>query len=75
MASQARQTLEEYQQRGDCLLRSSGYLDLLGNVWGCVIDGGGWVDVVVVRSTPDEGAKRSVVRMDAKEWAAELGAP
>lgn len=74
VVSQARQTLEDYQRRGDCLLRSSGYLDLLGNVWGCVIDGGSWVDVVVVRSTPDGGADRSVVRMDAKEWTAELGA-
>lgn len=61
--------LERYRDEGDCLLRQAGYLDLLGNVWSCMTEGPGWVDVcVVVRSESGEGCAVRVVRLDRKEW-------
>lgn len=50
-----------YRDEGDCLLRHAGYLDLLGNVWGCVVQGPGWVDVCVV--SQGENVSQSVVRV------------
>lgn len=38
-----------YEQTDSCLVRQAGYLDLFGEVWGCVFEGPGWVDLCVVR--------------------------
>lgn len=40
--------LSSYQARSDCVLASSGYLDLFGSVWSCVVQGDGWADVYLV---------------------------
>ena len=41
--------LRSYQERGDAILVTSGYLDLKGHVWGAVLwDGTRWVDIVLV---------------------------
>lgn len=69
IADFAGETLREYRDSRDCLLRQAGYLDLLGNVWGCVVQGGGWVDVVIVSSDPEGGSTRSVVRLNEDEFA------
>jgi hypothetical protein len=40
--------LSDYQGAGSCVLVHAGYLDLLGNVWGCTVTGDGWVDTCLV---------------------------
>ena len=55
------------------LLRYAGYLDAFGNVWGCVVQGDGWVEVQVVKSVDGgTGSELSVVHMDAQSWAQQL---
>lgn len=53
LPEEARDVLHAYQSQGSCLLKQAGYLDLLGNVWSCTVEGDGWVELVVIR----EGAK------------------
>lgn len=57
-----------YRDRGDCVLASSGYLDLFGSVWSCVVEGDGWADVCLVVQM-DEGqlCQVSVTHLDACE--------
>ncbi|WP_407416615.1 hypothetical protein, partial [Paratractidigestivibacter faecalis] len=38
-AEEAERVLDEYAARGDCVVARSGWLDLLGRTWGCVIQG------------------------------------
>lgn len=58
----AQELVGEYRDYGLCLVCQAGYLDLLGNAWGCVMEGPGWVDVCLVT----EGTNRtsSVVRVE-----------
>lgn len=66
--------LTSYRDARDCVLVSSGYLDLLGLVWGCVIQGDGWVDVCTVAQDATAGSCRvSVLHMDANELALVFG--
>lgn len=68
--------VEEYGARGDCVMAQAGYLDLSGSVWGCVMQGGGWVDICVVRDV--EGGKGSCVvvwHMDADAAEEALAGP
>lgn len=71
MPDAARELLSAYRDRKDCLPAESGYLDLYGDAWGCVIQGDGWVDVCVLRGEAGGDASvATVVRMDAAAWAA-----
>ena len=49
--------LRSYEERGDSIPMFSGYLDVLGNVWSCIFQGSGWVDICLVS---DEGSSRKV---------------
>ena len=54
--------LRSYQERGDAILVTSGYLDLKGHVWGAVLwDGTRWVDIVLVSGA--HGAASSEARV------------
>ena len=55
----ASQLLGEYSQDSACVLAQSGYLDLQGHVWGCVVTGGGWADICIVRQA-DSGEAAQV---------------
>lgn len=68
LADEATRLLEEYQEKGSCLLMEAGYLDLLGNVWTCTVQGAGWVDVCVVSEAEGTGSTVRVIRMDVDEW-------
>lgn len=73
VAEEGVEVLEEYEARGGCVLAQSGYLDLLGRSWGCVIQGEGWVDICVVQEGRDgEGSTLSVIHMDSDDVAREL---
>ncbi|MDO4797311.1 MAG: hypothetical protein Q4A01_04730 [Coriobacteriales bacterium] len=55
-----------YRSARVCLLHEAEYLDMLGNAWGCVVEGPGWVDVCLVRAGQDDGKSTvSVERLDA----------
>lgn len=66
--------LRSYRDQGDCTLAQQGYLDLLGRVWGCVIQGDGWTDLCVISEATD-GTRSDVwvTRLVAEEAADELG--
>ena len=59
----AQTVLGRYESDGTCLLASAGYLDLFGRVWGCVVEGPGWVDVCVVEETTEGTSVVRTVRM------------
>lgn len=65
--------LVSYRDRGNCVLASSGYLDLMGSVWGCVVNGGRWVDVCVVSDKGDGTSQVAVLHLDADEVERDLG--
>ena len=74
MESTSCDLVRRYRDEADCLLRQAGYLDLLGRVWGCVVEGPGWVDVCVVREhAQDERCTVSVARMEVKAWEERYG--
>ena len=54
---EAQSVLENYQQRADCALVYSGYIDLSGNVWSCLVNGGNWSELVTIS---DQGEIRRV---------------
>ena len=68
--------LEAYEERGDVVLVQAGYLDLLGNTWGCVVAGPGWAEVCVVTRRAEGGSEVTRLRMEERRWedayAAEL---
>lgn len=61
----SQELVERYRDRGDCLMREAGYLDLLGDAWSCVVQGPDWVDVCVVSSASENAG--SVVRVQRLE--------
>lgn len=68
----AAELVYEYEQRGDCVLVRSGYLDLSGRVWSMVVEGSGWVDVCIVQSAGSGVSETKVMHMDVEEWEASL---
>ena len=70
----AAQLLEGYRAQGACALAQAGWLDLLGNVWGCTVVGGTWTDLCVVRSKDDGTSELRVVRMEGTSWEGLEGA-
>lgn len=70
LEEEARRCLERYRNEGDCVVSRSGYLDLLGGTWGCVMQGDGWAEVLLVSEAPDGAGSEVVVwRMDAADVA------
>lgn len=66
----ARQVLEAYRDADTpCVLVRSGYLDVTGHAWGCVVEGDGWVDVCEVVPAVGGGSDVRLTRMDRDEWA------
>lgn len=65
--------LATYRDQGDCVLASTGYLDLYGSVWSCVVRGSRWADVCIV-SAGEDGSRCQVIvlRMREDEVAALL---
>lgn len=68
LVDETERVLEERKGRGDCVVSKAGYLDLAGRTWGCVLQGDGWAEVLVV-SEDEEGTGCEVVswRMDAED--------
>lgn len=59
------EVLERYEETPGCEPLYSGYLDLFGNVWACLVAGEGWVDINLVRQDADGAVRASVFRIDA----------
>ena len=63
-----------YRDTGGCVLASSGYLDLFGSVWSCVVEGDGWVEVCLVcEQLQDDVCNVSVLHMEPNEIAQVMG--
>ncbi len=61
--------LEEYEGKPGTLLARSGWLDLAGRVWGCVVMGPGWVDVCLLCDGLADGQTCvKTLRMEVSEW-------
>lgn len=74
LEKEASDLLEEYRRRGDCVVAQSGYLDLLGETWGCVMQGEGWVEICLVRrGAEDARSDVAVWHIDAEDVAAVCG--
>ena len=68
VADEAASVLEDRQDRGDSLVVRSGYLDMFGGAWGCVLQGSGWVEVCLVSEDGDgEGSSVVTWRMLASD--------
>lgn len=75
LVDEAARVLEERASDADSIVVRSGYLDLSGKVWACVLQGEGSVEVLMV-SESSGGAGSEVVSwsMDAEDAAALAGA-
>ena len=70
VADEAASVLEDRRARGDSLVVRSGYLDMFGGAWGCVLQGSGWVEVCLVSEYGDgEGSSVVTWRMLASDLA------
>lgn len=67
LVEEGEKVLEGYRLRGDCIVAQAGYLDLSGKVWGCVVQGAGWVELSVVREGDEGGSEVVTWRMDAAD--------
>ena len=61
------EVLERHKEDTGSRLLYSGYLDLFGNVWVCLVAGEGWAELDVVRLQDDGMARASAFRLDASE--------
>ena len=73
VAAVASSVLEEYAARGDCALAEAGYLGILGDAWGCVVYGGDWSEICVVRKSTTGESEVLTWRIDAEELAGVAG--
>lgn len=67
LPGEGERVLEGYRLRGDCIVAQAGYLDLSGKVWGCVVQGAGWVDLCVIREGDEGGSEVVSWHMDADD--------
>ena len=68
VSEEASRLLEERRDRGDCGVVRSGFLDLTGRVWGCVLQGGDWAEILIVSESAAGGGCDVVIsRMSAEE--------
>lgn len=71
---EAAEVLRERGEQGDCLVVRSGYLDLFGGVWGCVLQGGDWAEVcLVVEGAGGGGCSVARWRMSVDDVAGAFG--
>ncbi|MDO5106796.1 MAG: hypothetical protein Q4D39_00825 [Coriobacteriaceae bacterium] len=62
---EAEDRLVSYRNEEGCTLECAGYLDLFGNAWGCVVQGDGWVEIVVIRTVAEEACSVQTIRLSA----------
>ena len=66
----ATRLLRSYRDTGSCVLARSGFVDLTGSVWSCVVQGDGWTDVCIVCTTEEaDVCELRVLRLEADEMA------
>lgn len=62
---EAEKRLISYRSEEGCTLECAGYLDLFGNTWGCVVQGDGWVDIVIIRNVAEQTCSVQTIRLNA----------
>lgn len=63
----AEELLVGYEAQGGCAVPVSGYIDLVGNTWGCVVQGEEWVDICLVQEKNDGTSSVVVWRLDPSD--------
>ena len=66
LEQEAEERIIASRQQDGCTLECAGYLDLFGNAWGCVVQGDGWVEVVVIRSVAESACSVQTIRLEAE---------
>ena len=66
LEDEATRRLEDYRNSGACALECAGYLDLYGNAWGCLVQGDGWVEILVIREAAGESCSVQTIRLEAR---------
>ena len=66
----ASDVLTTYKETKTCALAFSGYLDLMGKQWACVVHGGSWVDCVFVNEKTSDTTEVTTLRFssDDPQW-------
>ena len=65
LEEEAAKRLEGYRSEGTCTLECAGYLDLYGNAWGCLVQGDGWVEILVIRDAAEGSCSVQTIRLEA----------
>lgn len=68
---EARELLRAYRLQHNCVLAQAGYIDLFGEVWGCVVQGEGWVDIGVVKARGQSDCELQITRLFVDAWQEE----
>jgi len=63
LVREASRRLEAYRDAGSCSVECAGYLDMLGNVWGCLIQGEGWAEILVIGGEEDGSSTVQTIRL------------
>ncbi len=66
LEAEATKRLEGYRDSGVCVLECAGYLDLYGDAWGCLVQGDGWVEILVIREAAEESCSVQTIRLEAR---------
>lgn len=69
----AEEAVGRYRDLAGVVLVRAGYLDLVGNVWGCVVSGPGWVEVCLVEERGEGESVVTTMRMEAEAWGEAYG--
>lgn len=64
LQEEAKARIEMYRDAGSCSLECAGYLDLFGNTWGCIVQGDGWVEVLVIRNVAEGTCSVETTRLE-----------
>lgn len=67
LEQEAEERLTAYRRESGCSLECAGYLDLYGNAWGCLVQGDGWVEILVIRDVADDTCSVQTIRLSVQE--------
>ena len=62
----ASEQLCTYRDMRSCTLACSGYLDLYGNAWGCIVQGDGWTEIAVIKAIDEGTCSIQTIRLDIR---------
>lgn len=67
LEQEAGERLAAYGREDGCSLECAGYLDLYGNAWGCLVQGDGWVEILVIRHASGDTCSVQTIRLPLRQ--------